>query len=594
MDFGTIGNGQSIAVIDKQAAITWCCLPDFDSPSIFASLLDDQKKGGICQISPTPKVGKPYEVYQSYERNTNILRTTFHNDEYEFSVIDFMPRWTLEGNEGFHCPPQVIRMIDVVRGTPRLKVTYDPVLDYGRTKTKTKWTLDEGMAVSITENQVIYLNTNIPLELIQHGESIVAQQGNPLCLVISYNAPAAKPTLANALRAHQRTCNYWRRWTKHCYLPCEYQPEVIRSALTLKQFIFQKTGASIAAATTSIPEIIGSNRTWDYRYCWLRDSFFVIQALMELSHFEEIEGFIQYLKEIMARYGEDLTIHPLFTIYGERVPREEFLDHWSGFKGSKPVRVGNDATDHDQHDVYGEMVLSLYPILMDERFVRDDLDELWSIVKRLVDLSIANLDEPDNGIWEFRENPRHFTFSKLLCWAAVDRGMKIAYKLGKDDPVHRWKKERKRMRQEILEKSWSETAQAFTQSYGCDNLDASNLLMPVLGLIDAKDPRMVSTIEQTEDKLMRNGLLFRYTNEDDFGTPENAFTICTFWLIDALILSGQKRKARKYFENILEYGNHLGLFSEDINPVSGEQTGNFPQGYTHMAIIRSACLLAER
>lgn len=592
MDYGVIGNGQSIALIDKKTAISWCCMPDFDSPSVFAHMLDEQL-GGVCQIIPDA-YGKPFEIHQVYERNTNVLRTTFHNDEHEFHVIDFMPRWTLEGNEGVHCPPQIIRLIQVERGEPRVRIRYKPVLDYGRTETRTKWMADGNLAVSITERQVVYLNTNVPVAFIEDEAPLVLSKDKPVCLVITYNTPAAEPVLANALKSYQRTVNYWRRWVKHCHLPCEYQTEVIRSALTLKQFIFQKTGAAIAAATTSIPEIIGSNRTWDYRFCWLRDSFFVINALMELSHFEEIEGFIAYLKDIMKRYGADDTIHPLFTIYGERVPREEFLDHWTGYGNSQPVRIGNDATDHDQHDVYGEMILSLFPIFMDERFVRDDAEDLWEMTERLVTLAIENFDKPDNGIWEFRENPRHFTFSKLLCWAAVDRGMKIAYKMNQCDEVDAWKRERQRMRKDIMENAWCDEAQAFTQSYDCSHLDASNLLMPMLGFIDAKDPRMVSTIEKTEEKLMRNGLLFRYTNEDDFGVPENAFTICTFWLIDALVMSGNKRKARKYFENILEYGNHLGLFAEDINPVTGEQTGNFPQGYTHMAIIRSACLLAER
>ncbi len=392
----------------------------------------------------------------------------------------------------------------------------------------------------------------------------------------------------------RRTTGYWRSWVKHCYLPQDFQNEIIRSALTLKMLVYDDTGGVIAAPTTSIPEINGSNRTWDYRFCWLRDSFFIVNALMKLSQFEELEGFIGYLKMILGGKllsGEGLDyIRPLYSITGSAVPEEQLLDHMSGFNDSRPVRIGNNATTHFQNDIYGELVQALYPMFFDQRIVREDIEQLWKITRELVEMAIRKFPEEDNGIWEFRNARRHYTFSKLMCWVAVDRGIKIARHLAKPELRH-WSRMRNWMRLEVLNNAWNPEIQAFTQSYGSHHLDASTLLMPVFGFIAATDPRMQSTILQSEKKLMKNGFVFRYTNEDDFGYPENAFIICTFWLIDALALAGENKKALYYFENILSYANHLGLFSEDIDPRTGILTGNFPQGYTHVAIINTAMRL---
>jgi alpha,alpha-trehalase len=286
-------------------------------------------------------------------------------------------------------------------------------------------------------------------------------------------------------------------------------------------------------------------------------------------------------------------IKPLYTIDGHDVPVVSTLDYLAGFRGSKPVRIGNDATLHHQTDAYGEAMLSIYPLFFDERVIRKDDERLWACVEMLVKLAIEKFEVKDNGIWEIGDRPDHYTFSKLLCWVAVDRGCKIAYELGKNASYRKWNTHRKHMRHDILTRAWNPDINAYTQAYGGTDLDASTLLMAGLGIIDPKDPRMLATIQRSEELLMIDGLMFRYTNHDELGKPENAFTLCTFWFIDALALSGQKRKARKYFEQVLTYGNHLGLFSEHINQKTGEMTGNFPQGYTHVAIINTAMLLAD-
>jgi GH15 family glucan-1,4-alpha-glucosidase len=587
LDYGMIGNGQTTALIGNDGGIDWCCMPTFESPSVFGRLLD-WEKGGSFRITAVD--GSPLRTQQQYLRNTNILETMLFGDNFTLRLLDFMPRWELGAGPKCYAPCEIYRIIEVVSGEPEIVIVFDPKPNYGRGETQLS-ALGPHQIVVMHGDEGFYLTTNLPSDAVLRGAPL--QLTGPAFLAFSYNTPIQSPTLASAYDQLSWTATYWRRWVKHCYLPGNYQSTLIRSALTLKMMIYERTGAIIAAATTSIPEIVGGNRTWDYRFCWLRDSYFIINALLRLSQFEETEGFINYLKSLMSAEAADY-LRPLYTIEGEVVPEEIFLDHWSGFCGSQPVRIGNSATTHYQNDVYGEMVLALYPLFMDERIVRRDLDRLWQMVQWLIDVAIEKFPELDNGIWEFRNYPRHYTFSKLMCWVALDRGVKIAYKLKKETIWRRWSKIRQAMKDEILEKAWSDELKAFTQAYGSHHLDASTLLMPALGIIDARDPRMLSTIQRSEELLMRNGMAFRYTNEDDFGRPENAFTICTFWMIDALILSGQRKKARRLFENILRHANPLGLFSEDLNPKTGQMTGNFPQGYTHVAIINTAMQLEEQ
>jgi alpha,alpha-trehalase len=583
LNYGMIGNGRMSALVSSDGSIDWSCMPYFDSPSVFAAILDTEK-GGRFALEPQGIYG----TEQQYLKNTVILETRFFSRQGGFNLIDYVPRYARIDDE--YAPIEIHRLIEVTKGEPQVIIRYEPRFNYAQGETELS--IEDNVIVASQGEEKLYLYSNIDAHAILKGDVLSLPQGT--YFVLSYQTPLESVNYNNTLDTFRRTTRYWRTWTKHCYLPPDFQNEIIRSALTLKMLVYEETGAVIAAPTTSIPEIFEGNRNWDYRYCWLRDSFFIVNALMKISHFEELEGFINYIKMIL---GEKITqekgleyLRPLYNINGKTVPEETQLDHLSGFNNSRPIRIGNNATTHFQNDIYGELVQSLHPMFFDQRIVREDMEQLWIMIGQLVELAIEKFAEEDNGIWEFRNTRRHYTFSKLMCWVAVDRGIRIARHLSKPE-VKRWNRIRNWMRIDILNNAWNPQIQAFTQSYGSIHLDASTLLMPTFGFISAQDPRMKSTITQSEQRLMKNGFVFRYTNPDDFGAPQNAFIICTFWLIDALVLAGEGKKAMIYFENVLRFSNHLGLFSEDIETKTGALTGNFPQGYTHVAIINTAMKL---
>ena len=356
--------------------------------------------------------------------------------------------------------------------------------------------------------------------------------------------------------------------------------------MTLKLLTFEKTGAVLAAATTSLPETIGEVRNWDYRFCWIRDASMVIKVIAKLGHTKIVKNFIRYIIDLIPDKNEKLQI--MYGISGEKTLTEETLEHLDGYKGSRPVRVGNAAYTQKQNDIYG--------ILMDvihyqiDRYPEDNErhEELWSIVKSIVWVVANNWQLADKGIWEFRHEDRHFTFSKLLCWVAVDRAIKISSLIRADKSVDKWSALRDEIQDDIMKNAWSETKQAFTQSYQSEHLDASVLLMEYYGFIDGKNPKYVKTVKAIEKELMHEGLLYRYKNEDDFGLPSSSFTVCTFWFINSLYKIGEEEKAKKHFDTLLSYSNHLGLFSEDIDFDSKHLLGNFPQAYSHLALIDNA------
>lgn len=592
LNYGLIGNGQSAALVSDSAEIVWCCLPKFDSPSVFAKLLD-KDIGGSFSVD-FASLTKKADYQQFYKKNTNILETIISNESGSFRVIDFMPRWSLEGDDGYHHPPQLMRIIEPIMGPVDITVNFAPAVNYGEGDTR-YIQQSPFMLEAVNSDQFIFFQSTISAE--DWTKPVNINLTEPVAFIVSFGKPlTCDDLMLSAQQSLKRTTKYWRRWVRNCYLPEDYQVEIIRSALTLKMLIYEETGAVIAAPTMALPEIIGGERTWDYRYCWLRDSFFVIYALLDISHFGETENYLKYLCKLLCGDDELELIRPLYTIDGEHVPPERFLNHWQGHGGSRPVRVGNDATDHHQHDVYGELMLSLFPVFFDERFVEENLIDtpnFYFWVQQLAKLAMKYAPKKDNGIWEFRDLVDHYTFSKLLCWVALDRAAKIAFREGQDDDHDQWKRAAQELQNEIMERAWNDKVGAFTQAYGSEHLDASTLLMPRLGFIHPQDPRMLATIAKSEEALMKDGLVFRYTNHDDFGAPENAFTICTFWLIDALAMAGEQVRAQQMFNHVLQYGNHLGLFSEDINIETGALTGNFPQGYTHVAIINSAMLLAK-
>lgn len=583
LDFALIGNCQSSALIDRKGQIVWCCLPRFDSEAIFASLLSDSE-AGVWSVLPESDA---YETKQRYLQNTNVVVTEYYlknGDRYD--IYDFMPRFTEQ--DSYYRAPEIIRIIRTVKGNPRVRVELKPRFEYGKTKPEVSG-IQEGL-VFRTDSARVFVHSDIPVSYILSGQ--VFELSGDRYFVLKHSEPFGRPLKFTCEEFLERTIAYWRTWVKHCSIPFEYQDAVIRSGLALKLHIFEDTGAIIAATTTSIPESLDGGRTWDYRYCWLRDAYFVINVLNRLGHFEEMEKFIQFLHNIaVTEPGAEL--QPVYGIGGERELPEQELSWLKGFKGVSPVRVGNAAHTHAQYDVYGEMVLAVTPLFFDTRLDRIDLGRAFENVTSLVNRAIAAFEKPDSGIWEFRSERRHYVFSKLMCWAALDRGIKIATKLGRLEDFKHWTSTRDHMRSEIESKGWNAELGFYTQALGGKNADASNMLMAAVNFHAPGHEKFRGMIEKYESELMSGGYAFRYRNQDDFGTPHHAFTICIFWMIDALAQIGRVDEAKDLFARILSKVNHVGLLSEDIDPKSGELWGNFPQAYSHVGVINSAFRLSK-
>jgi GH15 family glucan-1,4-alpha-glucosidase len=583
LDYALIGNCQISALLDKKARIVWSCMPRFDSPAIFASLLGEDENG-VWSILPETD---DYETKQSYVRNTNVVRTEFHlgsGDRYD--VYDFAPRF--HSRDAVYHAPRLMRVIRLVKGHPRVRMSLKPRFDYGRVAPEIGQTGD-GIVFRMNSERVL-LQTDLPMTYVIHEQPFEINSDH-YC-VLSYNEPFLHPLKFGVEEYLERTISYWIGWVQHCNIPFEYQNAVIRSALALKLHIFEDTGAIIAATTTSIPETPTGGRTWDYRYCWLRDSYFVIHVLYKLGQFEELRKFVQYIQNVAASAPSD-ELQPLYGIGGERALIERELPWLKGFKGMGPVRVGNAAYTHAQHDIYGETVLAIAPLFFDKRLEHIDLGRAFETVLRLVNQSIAVFDMPDSGIWEFRSERQHYLFSKVMCWAAVDRGLKIAKRLGTPGAYEPWVAIQQRMRSIIEKEGWNEKLGFYSQTYGSVNPDASNLLMGMVNFHSGQDEKFRKTVEAYEKHLVVDGYTYRYINRDDFGLPSNTFTICTFWMIDALAQMGRIEEARVIFERVLSCANHVGLLSEDIDPKTHELWGNFPQAYSHVGVINSAFKLSK-
>ena len=579
LNYGIIGNCKSSALINEDSSIEWCCLPQFDSPSVFGKILD-QKKGGSFQIL----CDNSYSITQKYVDNTCILMTKFDNGSDAFELLDYMPRFQKE-NGVYYAPPEICRILKLVKGNPKLKVLYDPRLVYsiGRTNNYEK----NDFIVSVVNEErydTLYLYTDLNKKNILECSEISLDRD--YFLTISYNEKINPPSLDHINLELERTKVYWLNWCFKTPTYKNYNSQILRSAMTLKLLTFEKTGAVLAAATTSLPETIGEVRNWDYRFCWIRDASMVIKVITKLGHVKIVKKFIDFILDIIPDKNEKLQI--MYGINGEKMLTEETLDHLSGYKNSRPVRVGNAAFIQKQNDIYGILVDAIHYQI--EKYIdeNDKHEELWSIVKNIVWVVDNNWKMPDKGIWEFRQEDQHFTFSKLLCWVAVDRAIKISELIQGGKSAKKWKSLRSEIYNDIIENAWSDEKQAFTQSYGAEHLDASVLLMEPYGFIDAKDTRYVKTVKAIERELSHEGLLFRYKNVDDFGTPSSSFTVCTFWFINSLYKIGEKKKSKLMFDKLLSYSNHLGLFSEDIDFKSKRLLGNFPQAYSHLALIDTA------
>jgi len=579
LNYGIIGNCRSAALISDTGSLDWCCLPQFDSSSVFAKLLDEGKGGNFEIITKYN-----YEITQKYHPNTAILVTRFSDGENCFELYDFMPRYH-KPNGKYNAPPEIIRYIKHISGTPKFTVQYDPRLEYAKGETTNH--VKGNFIVSITSKQQfdsLFLYTSFNKNQVLNGSEITLKEDG--YFLVCYNEKILKPSTEKIALELERTKIYWLDWVDRTPTYKKFNAEIMRSAITLKMLTYNKSGAVLAAATTSLPETIGEVRNWDYRFCWIRDASMVIKVVSELGHKNSAKRFLQFIIDLMPDKDEKLQI--MYGINGEKTLTEKSLDHLDGYKGSKPVRTGNAAYKQKQNDIYGILMDVIYEQLL--RFSNDieNGEELWSITKAIVWIVEKHWQEPDKGIWEFRGEDRHFTFSKVLCWVALDRAIKVAKMFGKHRKIEKWTATEQEIKQDIMENAWNEDVKAFTQSYGSYHLDASVLLMESYGFINAKDPKFVSTVKGIEKDLSNGGLLYRYKNEDDFGLPSSSFTICTFWFINALFKIGEEEKALAQFEKLLSYSNHLGLFSEDIDFKTKRLLGNFPQAYSHLALIECA------
>jgi GH15 family glucan-1,4-alpha-glucosidase len=569
-----VGNCQFSALVHKSGEVVWCCLPRFDSEPVFSSLLDHGGGGRFLVGAAEGEEGR-----QRYLDNTNVLESLFETANGTFRVLDFAPRF-VQHDRTFR-PTQLVRILEPVAGTPRVRVLCDPRLGWSKAAPGTLQGSNhvrfEGFASPLR------LTTDIPLSYL--GGQPFALTGRRH-LVLAWGAPVEEPLPPLCDRFFRETVRYWQGWVKHCNIPPLYQQEVIRSALALKLHCFEDTGAIVAAMTTSIPEARGSGRTWDYRYCWLRDAYYALGAFRLLGHFEEREHFVEYLLNV-ASSAPDLKLSPLYRVDGGSDLEERVLHEWPGFGGDGPVRVGNGAAAHLQNDVFGEMVLALAPIFMDERFSAERSAAALQLIERLARKAIGVAGTPDAGIWEYRTEWKPQTFSSLMSWAGAERMARVA---GVHAPglCDEFARAAEAIRSEIIAQAWSPARGAFVGAYGGLELDASLLQMATLRFLPLDDPRLIATIDAVRGALSKDGWLFRYRLDDGFGQPTVAFIICTFWLAEALAAVGRKGDAKDVMDRAHSALSPLGLLSEDYETSSLRMWGNFPQAYSHVGLIHAA------
>lgn len=580
LDHGAIGNGRVLGLVAPNTRIEWLCLPRFDSPSVFGSLLDPER-GGSFSLEPADAAARMEMVYVP---NTNVLRTRVSASDGVFDLFDYAPR--VPAGSGVEAPVEIHRLLVPRGGDAHIRVRFDPRPDYARVDPEIV-EVAHGLDV-LAAGIRLHLRSNVPAPYLRNGLSIRVDE--PRFFILSCDTPSQLDSVPEIRRVLDLTIAGWRAWAKTCALPSFAEREVLRSALCLKLHAFEETGAIIAAATTSIPEAAGTARTWDYRYCWLRDAAFVVEALRRLSHLAEGEAFVRFLRDV----AEQGPLQPVYGIGGERELPEQHLDHLAGFAEGRPVRVGNAAYLQKQHDLMGEMVLCLETLFTDVRVVvEEDADDVFGLVERFVQDAIAAAPLDDTGMWEFRTRLRPHTFSKVLCWVAAHRGARLATLKGRTDLARSWNRWAEQQQHAILDAAYSHELGFFTQALGGEHADASLLLLPTFGIIDARDPRFVSTVRAYERILVDDGLMLRYRHNDDLGETTSAFSVCSFWWVEALAMMGELDKAVDLFNRLLTYANPLGLFSEDIDPKTGRLLGNFPQAYTHVGLIHAAVTIGE-
>jgi GH15 family glucan-1,4-alpha-glucosidase len=580
-DYGIIGDTHSAALVGNDGSIDWCCFPRFDSPSVFAAILDD-RKGGRFRLAPTAY----RQSTQSYLPNTNVLVTQFRTDSGLVQVLDFMPCYAEDGGR-IIAFQEIHRVVRCLEGQVEVEVLFQPRFDYARSPVVMR---DHRAGVSASGNGE-HMALACPLPLAIEGDTARAclrlEAGQEACFVLRYGQQEPLPLrLYKVEEKLARTTAFWEGKAHGCRYEGPWREMVVRSYLVLHLLVYSPTGAIVAAPTTSLPEEIGGVRNWDYRYAWLRDASFTLDALLGLGHVEEATHFMRWLVKICIPCGVES--HIMYGIGMEQDLDEEELPHLEGFKGSRPVRIGNAAHHQLQLDVFGEVLHSAYSWAREGGRISRPL---WHLLEAFAEAAYRNWQRPDRGIWEVRSGPYHFVYSNFMCWVALDRATRLARSLGRRHKPRLWQQRAQAIREDIMRRGWSDRKGSFVQHYETEALDASNLLMPIFGFLPANDERMQSTIQRTMEELEVDGFLRRYnTEETEDGLPgtEGAFNLCTFWLIRCLAKLGRLEEARERFDRMLGYANHLGLFAEMTDPSSGEMLGNFPQGFTHRGVILTA------
>jgi GH15 family glucan-1,4-alpha-glucosidase len=572
---GLIGNCSYIAHVNKNTNISWLCWPRFDSSFVFGSILDS-KKGGEFSILPSGD----YTSIQYYKENTNVLCTEITTETGKYKITDFAPRF--RQFERYYKPLMLIRKVEVLDGNPHVKIKCDPVYDYGKTQLETQRGSNHIDFIGCEEK--LRLSTNASISYILEDKFFVLKETK--YLVLTFGVPFDKPLVDTVENFLGQTISYWRTWIKHSSIGDFFQEYVIRSALVLKIHQYEDTGAIIAASTTSLPEFPGSGRNWDYRFCWLRDTYYIINALHHIGHFEETEKYFEYITNIS--FEEELRFQPLYSISREKNLKEEIADHLEGYLGNSPVRIGNQAYEHIQNDIYGQALISLLPLYTDHRFVFSERKDSALLVEFALKRIEYTMDEKDAGIWEFRNSAYRHCYSNLFQWAGCSAAAKIARSINNDELEERAVSLMKRAAVHI-ENCYDRERKVYTHAVGSPYLDASTLQLIMMNYLDPASQRAKDHLIALEKELKTpNGLFYRYLHADDFGKPETTFLICAFWYIEALACVGRLDDAIIQFEKIMKYSNHLKLFSEDVDEADGSQWGNFPQAYSHVGLMNAA------
>jgi GH15 family glucan-1,4-alpha-glucosidase len=582
-----IGDLQTTALVTLDGTIDFLCLPHFDSPSVFASLLDADK-GGCFAI--TPDLDQPRHK-QQYLPDTNLLLTRFLAPEGVGEISDFMPVHPREHTS------RVVRRVKTVRGEIRYRVRCAPRFDYARAS-HTAEPVEHGVVFTGADGTVLRLTSTVPLRIESAdavGEFMLAAGQTATFILEQVARESEYPTDLDAYvtESFKGTMNFWREWISHSTYTGRWRDEVHRSALTLKLLNARWSGSIVAAATFGLPEKIGGVRNWDYRYSWIRDASFTLYALTRLGMTEETGAFITWLADRFESTRPE-TLQTLYSIGGGNDLAEHTLDHLEGYRGSRPVRIGNAAFDQLQLDIYGELLDAIY---LFDKYRESTSYSLWSRIAALVDWVAENWRQPDDGVWEVRSGRREFLYSRILCWVAIDRGIRMAVKRSFPAPVPRWREARDAIYREVHGEFWDPGLEAFVGVKGTRRLDASCLIMPLVRFISATDPRWLSTLRAIEQRLVEDSLVYRYEIEgpevDGLEGAEGSFSICSFWYIECLSRSGDLQKARFLLEKMLGYASHVGLYAEEIGP-AGEHLGNYPQAFTHLALISAAYDLDRR